>query len=257
MRNLTGKVAWITGAGTGIGAASAISLADAGAHIVLSGRRKEPLDQVVETILNAGGTAEAAPLDVADAAATQAIADNIAARLGGVDIFMANAGLNIPNRRTSELTAGAFDTVIDINLKGVMYGILAVLPQMRPKGAGTIIINSSWAGRFPSGRTGAAYNAAKHALTAMSHSINMENGMDGIRCCLLMPGGTNTPIHQARATPPSPERLANLLQPADLGSLIRYIVEAPQQNPQMAIVGFLVGEITISLKHTCGGASTM
>jgi NADP-dependent 3-hydroxy acid dehydrogenase YdfG len=227
MKSLTGKVAWITGAGTGIGAAAAKSLAVAGAHIVLSGRRKEPLYQVVETILSAGGTAEAAPLDVADALATQAIADDIAARLGGVAIYFANAGLNVPNRRSNELTPETFDTVINVNLNGVMYGILAVLPHMRPKGAGTIIINSSWAGRFPSGRSGTAYSAAKHALTALSHSINMENGMDGIRCCLLMPGGTNTPIHQARANPPSPDRLANLLQPADLGALVRYIAEAP------------------------------
>lgn len=227
VKTLAGKVAWITGAGTGIGAASATALAGAGAHIVLSGRRKEPLDHIVETILGAGGTAEAAPLDVTDAAATQAIADDIVVRLGGVDIFFANAGLNVPNRRTSVLTAETFDTVIDINLKGVMYGILAVLPHMRPKGAGTIIINSSWAGRFPSGRTGTAYNAAKHALTALSHTVNMENGMDGIRCCLLMPGGTNTPIHQARANPPAPESLANLLQPEDLGALVRYIAEAP------------------------------
>ena len=191
------------------------------------GRRKEPLDSVVEMIMSAGGSAEAAPLDVADAAATQAIADDIMARLGGVDIFFANAGQNIRNRTTRELTPESFDQVIDINLNGVMYGILAVLPQMRPKGAGTIIINSSWAGRFPSGRSGSAYSAAKHALTALSHSINMENGMDGIRCCLLMPGGTNTPILQARADPPSAERLANLLQPEDLGALVRYIAEAP------------------------------
>jgi NADP-dependent 3-hydroxy acid dehydrogenase YdfG len=149
------------------------------------------------------------------------------ARHGGVDIFFANAGQNVRNRTTRELTAEAFDQVININLNGVMYGILAVLPQMRPKGAGTIIINSSWAGRFPSGRSGTAYNAAKHALTALSHTVNMENGMDGIRCCLLMPGGTNTPIHQARANPPTPERLATLLQPEDLGSLVRYIAEAP------------------------------
>ena len=106
MKRLTGKVAWITGAGTGIGAASAIALAEAGAHVVLSGRRKEPLDSVVEMIVSAGGSAEAAPLDVADAAATQALADDIMARLGGVDIFFANAGQNIRNRTTRELTRG-------------------------------------------------------------------------------------------------------------------------------------------------------
>ena len=227
MESLNGKIAWITGAGTGIGEASAHSLAKAGSHVVLSGRRSAPLDGVVDAILAAGGTAEAAQLDVADAAATQCIADDVRARLGGVDIFFANAGLNVRERTTRELTPEAFDQVIDINLNGVMYGILAVLPQMRAKGAGTIIINSSWAGRFPSGRTGSAYNAAKHALVALSHTINMENGMDGIRCCLLMPGGTNTPIHKARANPPSAEQLASLLQPEDLGALVRYIAEAP------------------------------
>jgi NADP-dependent 3-hydroxy acid dehydrogenase YdfG len=227
MKSLDGKIAWITGAGTGIGEAAARALAAAGAHVVLSGRRKAPLDAVVEAILADGGVAEAMQLDVADSSATQALADDILARLGGVDIFFANAGQNIRNRTTRELTAAAFDEVIDINLNGVMYGILAVLPHMRPKNAGTIIINSSWAGRFPSGRSGAAYSAAKHALTALSHSINMENGMAGIRCCLLMPGGTNTPIHQARANPPSAESLATLLQPEDLGALVRYIAEAP------------------------------
>lgn len=227
MKSLDGKIAWITGAGTGIGEASAKALAEAGAYIVLSGRRQAPLDEVVAAIIAAGGRAEAAPLDVADSTATQAVADEIMARHGGVDIFFANAGQNVRNRTTRELTAEAFDRVIDINLNGVMYGILAVLPQMRPKGAGTIIINSSWAGRFPSGRSGTAYNAAKHALTALSHTINMENGMDGIRCCLLMPGGTNTPIHQVRAIPPTPERLANLLQPNDIGSLVCYIAKAP------------------------------
>jgi NADP-dependent 3-hydroxy acid dehydrogenase YdfG len=227
MKNLDGKIAWITGAGTGIGAAAARSLAQAGAHVVLSGRRRAPLDDVVDAIIAAGGKAEAMQLDVADAAATQTVANDIAARLGGTDIFFANAGLNIQNRSTRDLTPEAFDQVIGINLNGVMYGILAVLPQMRPKGAGTIIINSSWAGRFPSGRSGSAYNAAKHAVVAMSHTINMENGMDGIRCCVLMPGGVNTPIHQARANPPTAERLAALLQPEDFGSLVLYIAEAP------------------------------
>jgi NADP-dependent 3-hydroxy acid dehydrogenase YdfG len=225
--SLDGKCAWITGAGTGIGEASALALAQAGAHVVLSGRRKEPLDSVVEAITARGGLAEALPLDVADSIATQILADDIAARLGGVDIFFANAGLNIGNRSTRNLTAEAFDQVMAVNLNGVMYGILAVLPHMRENGGGTIIINSSWAGRFPSGRSGSAYNAAKHALVALSHTINMENGMDGIRCCLLMPGGTNTPIHKNRKNPPTAEHLANLLQPEDLGALVRYIAEAP------------------------------
>ena len=147
MGTLNGKVAWITGAGGGIGEASAKALADAGAYVVLSGRRIEELDRVVEQITALGGKAEAAQLDVVDANATQVIADDLIQRLGGIDIFMANAGVNVPNRSVGAITPMDFAKVIDINLNGVMNGLLAVLPNMREKGEGTLILTSSWAGR--------------------------------------------------------------------------------------------------------------
>ena len=227
MARLAGKTAWITGAGTGIGEAVAAALAQSGAHVVLSGRTRATLDAVAETIATAGGSAEVAVLDVLDADATQAIAADLLARRGGVDIFMANAGLNVAARRTDVLTIADFDKVVGINLNAVMYGVLAVLPHMRSSGSGTLILNSSWAGRYPSGSTGAAYNAAKHAVVALGQSINAENGMRNIRCTVLMTGGVATPIWQANPTPPTPERLANMLQSEDIGDLVRYIAEAP------------------------------
>lgn len=227
MASLNGKIAWVTGAGGGIGEASAKSLAAAGAHVVLSGRRLEELQRVVHDISQAGGKAEAAQLDVVDAQATQAIADDLVARLGGIDIFMANAGINLPNRAVAQVTAADFAKVVDINLNGVMNGILAVLPQMREKGAGTLILTSSWAGRHPSRLTGPAYTASKHAVVALSHSINQEEGVNGIRCTALMPGEVATPIMQSRPKPPSAEDQARMLQADDLGSMVRYIAEAP------------------------------
>ncbi len=227
MGKLAGKTAWITGAGTGIGEAAAIALAHSGAHVVLSGRTLATLEQVAATIAASGGRAEIAALDVLDAKATQAIADDLLSRRGGVDIFMANAGLNIAARRTDVLTVADFDKVVGINLNAVMYGVLAVLPHMRSSGSGTLILNSSWAGRYPSGSTGAAYNAAKHAVVALGQSINAENGMHNIRCTVLMPGGVATPIWRDSPNPPTPERLANMLQSEDLGDLVRYIAEAP------------------------------
>ncbi|MFU8864925.1 MAG: SDR family oxidoreductase [Rhodobacterales bacterium] len=227
MASLSGKIAWVTGAGGGIGEASARSLAEAGAYVVLSGRRLEELQRVVHDISEAGGKAEAAQLDVVDAQATQAIADDLVTRLGGIDIFMANAGVNIPNRAVGQVTAADFAKVVDINLNGVMNGILAVLPQMREKGAGTLILTSSWAGRHPSRLTGPAYTASKHAVVALSHSINQEEGVNGIRCTALMPGEVATPIMQSRPKPPSAEDQARMLQADDLGSMVRYIAEAP------------------------------
>ena len=227
MGTLTGKVAWVTGAGGGIGEASAKALAEAGAHVVLSGRREAEIARVAREITETGGKAEPIALDVIDAQATQAIANDLATRLGGVDIFMANAGINVPNRAVGAITATDFARVVDINLNGVMNGILAVLPQMREKGEGTLILTSSWAGRHPSRLTGPAYSASKHAVVALSHSINQDEGVNGIRCTALMPGEVATPIMQSRPKPPSAEDIAKMLQPDDLGSMVRYIAEAP------------------------------
>ncbi len=227
MGSLNGKIAWITGAGGGIGEAAAKALASSGAHVVLSGRRRKEVERVAAEIVEAGGKAEAAQLDVVDARATQSIADDVIARLGSIDIFMANAGINVPNRSVAEITAADFAKVVDINLNGVMNGILAVLPQMRAKGAGTLILTSSWAGRHPSRLTGPAYSASKHAVVALSHSINQDEGVNGIRCTALMPGEVATPIMQSRPKPPSAEDLAKMLQADDLGAMVRYIAEAP------------------------------
>jgi NADP-dependent 3-hydroxy acid dehydrogenase YdfG len=227
MGTLNGKVAWVTGAGGGIGEASAKALASSGAHVVLSGRRLGELDRVVATITATGGKAEALQLDVVDAEGTQKIADDLVARLGGIDIFMANAGINVPNRSVAAVTAADFAKVVDINLNGVMNGLLAVLPQMRLKGAGTLILTSSWAGRHPSRLTGPAYSASKHAVVALSHSINQDEGVNGIRCTALMPGEVATPIMLSRPKPPSADDLAKMLQADDLGAMVRYIAEAP------------------------------
>ncbi len=227
MGSLNGKIAWITGAGGGIGEAAAKALASSGAHVVLSGRRLKEVERVAAEIVEAGGKAEAAQLDVVDAKATQSIADDVIARLGSIDIFMANAGINVPNRSVAEITAADFAKVVDVNLNGVMNGILAVLPQMRAKGEGTLILTSSWAGRHPSRLTGPAYSASKHAVVALSHSINQDEGVNGIRCTALMPGEVATPIMQSRPKPPSAEDLAKMLQADDLGAMVRYIAEAP------------------------------
>ncbi len=227
MGTLSNKVAWVTGAGGGIGEASAKALADSGAHVVLSGRRLEEIARVAAEIAEAGGSAETAQLDVADAAATQAVCDDVMARHGRIDILFANAGINIPNRAVGAVTPQDFARVVDINLNGVMNGVLAVLPQMRARGDGTLILTSSWAGRHPSRLTGPAYSASKHAVVALSHSINQEEGANGIRCTALMPGEVATPILQHRPKPPSPEDIAKMLKAEDLGSIVRYIAEAP------------------------------
>src|SRR5687768_5257625 len=147
--SLKGKVAWITGGGSGIGLAGAIELVKAGAHVVISGRTPETND-AAEKELKALGSAEAILLDVADKKAVKAAADAILAKLGRIDILVNSAGTNATRRNLDVVTAEAWDDVVAINLSGLFYCVHSVLPAMRKQKDGLIINVSSWAGRFPS-----------------------------------------------------------------------------------------------------------
>lgn len=227
MSGLKGRIAWITGAGTGIGLAGAEALAEGGAKVVLSGRRQEVLERAAAAIAAKGGQAEARALDVADAKAVRRAADEILTRHGRIDILVASAGLNVPKRAWREVEVDGFDEVVRVNLSGNFYAIHAVLPAMRRQKDGLIINISSWAGRFVTGLTGPAYNAAKHATVAMTLSLNMEECRNGIRACAICPGEVATPILEKRPVKPSAEEIARMLQPEDLGRTIRFVAEMP------------------------------
>jgi NADP-dependent 3-hydroxy acid dehydrogenase YdfG len=227
MSKLTGKVAWITGAGTGIGLAGAQALAQAGAAVVMSGRRKEILALEAEKIRIRGGSAEVEVLDVSDPGAVKKVADGILSRHGRIDILVNSAGLNTSNRYWKNQTVEGWKEVIGINLDGSFYTTHAVLPAMRAKQDGLIINVSSWAGVFNPKLTGAAYNASKHAVTAMTETINMEECANSIRACAICPAEVATPIMERRPVPPSAEDRARMLQPQDLGDTIRFIAEMP------------------------------
>ena len=224
---LDGKVAWITGAGTGIGRAGAGELARAGARVVLSGRRPHQLEAAVAEIVAAGGKAEAAPLDVADREAVARVAAGILERHGRVDILVNSAGINLPTRLWKTLTPESFAEIVGINLNGALYCIHAVLPQMRARKDGLVINVSSWAGRFETYITGPAYNASKHAMAALTLSLNDEECVNGIRACVIYPGEVATPILKNRPNPPSPEEIARMLLPEDLGRAIAFVAEMP------------------------------
>ena len=226
-KTLTGQVAWITGAGSGIGLAGAQALAQAGAVVVLSGRRAELLTLEADQINAAGGQAEVAVLDVADAAAVQAVAAGILARHGRIDILLNSAGLNTPNRFWKNQTVDGWRTVIGANLDGTFHTVHAVLPAMRAQQGGLVINVSSWAGVHHPKLTGAAYNGSKHAVTALTETINMEECGNGIRACAICPAEVATPIMDKRPVPPSALDRARMLQPEDLGATIRFIAELP------------------------------
>ena len=228
MTRLDGKVAWITGAGSGIGEAGAMALAGAGACVVLTGRRREALESVARRIENQGGSAFVEAGDVTDAERVNAIVVTIREKLHRLDIVVNNAGVNLRERHWVDLTPARIDIILKSNLSSALYVAAAALPVMRQQRDGVLIHTASWAGRFLSQVTGPGYLAAKHALVAASHSLNMEECMNGIRSTVICPGEVATPILANRPVPVSDEDRARMLQAEDLGDLILYIATRPK-----------------------------
>ncbi|MFT7244699.1 MAG: NADP-dependent 3-hydroxy acid dehydrogenase YdfG [Candidatus Azotimanducaceae bacterium] len=229
LRDLSGKIAWITGAGTGIGEAAAVALAEAGMRVVLSGRRPEKLAEVAERCNDVGnGRASIEILDVADKDEVASVAQRILAQYGRIDVMVASAGINVKQRNWHNLSVEDWDSVIRIDLDGAFYCCKAVLPAMKEQGDGLIINISSWAGKHVSIVTGPAYTAAKHAMNAMNESINMEAGLYGVRACAVCPGEVATPILDNRPIPVSSEDRAKMVQAEDCGELIKFLAQMPR-----------------------------
>jgi len=241
MSNNKKRVAWITGGGSGIGLAGAEALAAEGWTVVISGRRKEVLDEAVASIAKSGGKVEAMALDVSSAADAEKVAKEIVAKHGRIDLLVNSAGVNVPKRSWDDITTEGWDKLVDINLSGVMYCMRAVLPAMRAQKDGVIINVASWAGRHVSKMTGPAYTTTKHAVLALTHSFNMDEFKNGLRACCLSPGEVATPILKLRPVPPSKEDMAKMLQPEDLGRTIAFVASMPPHA--------CINEILISPTH--------
>jgi NAD(P)-dependent dehydrogenase (short-subunit alcohol dehydrogenase family) len=228
---LSGKVAWITGGGSGIGLAGAEELVKAGARVVISGRT-EKTNREAEKKLKTLGDAEAVPLEVSDKKAVAATAADIEKRHGRIDILVTSAGTNIggAKRNLKTMSLEGWDDVVAINLNGLFYCCHAVIPGMRARKDGLIINISSWAGRYASVLTGPAYNATKRAVIAVTESINMEECAHGIRATSILPGEVATPILEKRPVPPSKEERARMAQPEDFGKAILFVATMPARS---------------------------
>ena len=228
---LKGRVAWITGGGSGIGLAGALELVKAGAHVVISGRTQRTNESGLAQLKSAG-SAEALQLDVSDKGAVTRAAADIEKRHGRIDILVTSAGTNIggAKRNFRSMSLEGWDDVVRINLDGLFYCCYAVIPGMRARKDGLIINISSWAGRYASVLTGPAYNATKRAVIAVTESINMEECMNGIRATSILPGEVATPILEKRPVPPTAEERARMAQPEDFGAAIRFVATMPART---------------------------
>ena len=227
MNSPTKRIAWITGGGTGIGLAGATSLAKEGWQVVISGRRSDVLSRAADAIRGQGGAVDQIVLDVENVEQVNDTAAQILKKHNRIDLLINSAGLNVPNRSWENVTTDAWDTVVNVNLNGLVYCIKAVLPAMIDQKDGCIINVASWAGRHVSDLVGPAYTATKTAVVALTHEFNIEQHKHGIRACALGPGEVATDIMKQRPVPPSEDVMAKMLQSEDLGRTISFIANMP------------------------------
>jgi NAD(P)-dependent dehydrogenase (short-subunit alcohol dehydrogenase family) len=206
MTALTGKVAIVTGASSGIGYATASLFAREGARVVVSARRRERLDALVSEIAAAGGEAVAVSGDVADETVAQALVEAAMHRFGGLDVAFNNAGTLGELAPTQELSLSGWRETIDTNLTAAFMHAKHQVPAMLRRGRGSIIFTSSFVGHTAGMPGTAAYAASKAGLIGLTLTLAAELGPKGIRADALLPGGTDTPAYRIMATNPDAER---------------------------------------------------
>lgn len=190
MSNIENKVVLITGASSGIGEAAARLIAARGAHVVLGARRTDRLQRLVAEIRSAGGSASACALDVTDLASMQAFVALAKDQHGQVDVIINNAGV-MPLSPLASLKVDEWNRMLDVNVRGVLHGIAAVLPGMQAQGHGQVI-NIASIGAHAVSPTAAVYCATKYAVRAISDGLRQET--DTIRVTVVSPGVTESEL---------------------------------------------------------------
>lgn len=193
MAEFSGKVAIVTGGGSGIGEAIVKELAAAGARVVVADRDQAGIDRVVAAVEAAGGTASGFSLDVASAEQNAAMVDYAEKTYGGLHLAVNNAGIGGPAALTGDYPLDGWKTVIDINLNGVFYGLRYEIPAMLRSGGGAIVNMASILGSVGFA-TAVAYTSAKHALLGMTKVAAMEYAARGLRVNAVGPGFIDTPL---------------------------------------------------------------
>jgi NAD(P)-dependent dehydrogenase (short-subunit alcohol dehydrogenase family) len=224
---LAGKVALVTGAGSGIGRAAAIALAVAGGAISICGRREALLEEVEAQAREHGAPVRRRSVDVADHAAVQRWVDDAREAFGRIDVLVNSAGTNVPERTWANTSLDGWREIVETNLTGIFLCTRAVLPIMRARRDGLVINVSSLAGVQASLVSGVAYSASKFGVVSLTQSLNLEEWRNGIRATVICPGEVATPIMAKRPNPPPAHAHALMVQPEDLGATIAFVAALP------------------------------
>ncbi len=236
---LSGRTALVTGGSSGLGRATAVALAAAGADVAVLARGADELQQTAEQVRAEGRRSSAVVVDLADAEQVDQAVEQVRAELGGVDVLVNAAGTDVPGP-VAELDLAGWDRVLAVNLRASFVLSRAVWPDMRQRGGGTIVNVSSVAGRR-GWANASAYCAAKFGLTGFTQALAAEGKPHGIRACVLYPGAMDTswgvwaPEDRGSATPTVP---ADALPPEQVTELVVWIAAAPP--------GLVLNEVTVT-----------
>lgn len=234
MSNIQDKVVIITGASSGIGEATAVELASKGAKLVLAARREERLKKLQEEIQNSGGQAIYHVTDVTSYEQMEALADLALREFGKIDVLVNNAGL-MPNSFLFMKKIDDWNRMIDVNIKGVLYGIAAVLPTMREREEGHIINLSSVAGHFV-GAGSAVYAGTKFAVRAISEGLRKEEAANNIRSTIISPGMVKSELPESITDTNFKSAVEKMYEDAiESDSIARAIAFAIEQPSDVAI----------------------
>ncbi|WP_163270061.1 SDR family oxidoreductase [Chelativorans alearense] len=222
------KVILITGASSGIGAGIARELAKAGAKLMLGARRTDRLDALAQEIRKDGGEVLTRSLDVTDRNDVTAFAEAARETFGRVDVIVNNAGI-MPLSPMAAMKADDWDRMVDVNIKGVLHGIAAVLPGMLAQGSGHVI-NIASVGALTVSPTAAVYCATKYAVRAISDGLRQEN--ERLRVTCIHPGVVESELADSITDAATTEMMksyrAIALQPDAIGRAVRYAIEQPE-----------------------------
>jgi NAD(P)-dependent dehydrogenase (short-subunit alcohol dehydrogenase family) len=199
MGALSGKVAFVTGAASGIGKALVEALAGQGAAVVVADRNGPGAEAVARALTAGGAQAEALALDVTDAEAVERAVADVWTRKGAIDLFFNNAGIGGPFGEMTDMKLADWRKVLDVNLYGVIHGVAAVYPRMVKRRSGHIINTASAAGLVPSPWSG-PYTTAKHAVVGLTHGLRTEATGNGVRVSAVCPGFIDTNLFQQSTT---------------------------------------------------------
>jgi NADP-dependent 3-hydroxy acid dehydrogenase YdfG len=233
--SLEGRVALVTGASSGIGAAIARSFMDAGARVHATARRGKLITAVLGEEHVAAGRAVVHPLDLTDTAALEALAGELAAT-DPIDILVCAAGTNVTGRRFHELTGETWEQVRSLNLDSVFHLMRTTMPQLRAHG-GDIILVASVSAAWPD-HSGPAYQASKAGLVALGRGVSRDEHTNGVRVTSILPGIVDTPLLDRRPSPPPQDVRDWCLKPEDVAAAVLAAVSLPPRAhiPEMTIV---------------------